>query len=112
MPSAFAQYTGSGKDGYASAVSASEQAGADDLIDHLTFTTGVPDSIPNVAFSPQPVISIRDIKENVVNSTLTVTLSILNDSGGSSTLGGTTSIAASAGAADFANQGLKIDKPG
>src|SRR3989344_5036526 len=109
---AFAQYTGSGKDGSSSSSSSSEQAGADD-IDHLTFTTTLPDTYPDTVFSPQPIVSVRDKNDNVVTATAyTVVLSLLNDSGGSATLGGTTSMATSSGVANFTGKLLKVNKPG
>jgi hypothetical protein len=64
-----------------------------------------------VAFDTQPVVQILDANDNLVeDATDTVSLSILNDAAGSSTLGGTASMAAVAGVADFSEKGLNINR--
>ena len=66
-----------------------------------------------VAFTTQPVVQIFDAVNNLVeNATNNIALSIGTDPPGSSTLGGTTSMNAVAGIADFSGKGLKINRAG
>jgi len=66
-----------------------------------------------VAFTTQPIVNILDAYNNIVaNATNTVSLSIANDPPTGSTLGGTTSMAAVAGVADFSGKGLNISRAG
>lgn len=77
----------------------------------LSFSTSPSNAYAGVAFTTQPVVQILDANDNLVeDATDTVTLSILNDAAGSSTLGGTASMAAAAGVADFAGKGLNINR--
>jgi len=80
----------------------------------LAFTTAPSNSYAGVAFDTQPVIEIRDADNNkVLSATDTVSLAIANDGAGSgSSLGGTTSMAAVAGVADFSGKGLNITRAG
>ena len=81
---------------------------------HLEFTVQPSAStVAGVAFATQPVVRIEDAYENVVttgdDATRTVTLTLTTGAG---TLGGTVSIAAVNGVADFSGKGLSIDKVG
>ena len=63
-----------------------------------------------VAFSAQPVITIQDVNGNTVTTaTNSVTLTLTSGTG---TLGGTATMNAVAGVADFAGKGLNINLPG
>ena len=77
----------------------------------LAFTTQPPaTTVSSTAFATQPVVTIEDAAGNTVTtSTLTVTLSL---STGTGTLGGTVSMNAVAGIADFTGKGLNIDLAG
>ena len=80
----------------------------------LAFTSAPSTSYAGVAFDTQPVVEIRDADNNkVLNATNTVSLAIANDGAGSgSALGGTTSMNAVAGVADFSSKGLYISRAG
>jgi hypothetical protein len=80
----------------------------------LVFTTQPSASTESgVPFATQPVVQVQDTFGNLVttgvDSTATVTLTLTTGTG---TLGGTTSMNAVAGVADFAGMGLNIDLPG
>ncbi len=65
-----------------------------------------------VAFAQQPVVSIEDQFGNVVSTGAdAITAVALTLTTGTGTLGGTTSMNAVAGVADFAGKGLNIDLP-
>ena len=81
----------------------------------LGFTTSPSNSYAGAAFTTQPVVAVQDTYGNtVLTATNTVTLSINNDPaiGGGSTLGGTTSMSAVAGVADFSGKGMYISRAG
>ncbi len=70
-------------------------------------------SVSQIAFSQQPVLSIADSYSNIVttgaDATATVTLTL---STGVGTLGGTISMSAAGGIADFTGKGVNIDLTG
>ena len=79
----------------------------------LTFTTSPSNSYAGAAFGTQPVVTVEDTYGNTdLSATNNVTLSINNDPVGSSTLGGTTSMAAVAGVANFSGEGVYVSRAG
>ncbi len=81
---------------------------------HLVFTTQPSASTASsTAFATQPVVTIEDANGNTVttgsDSTATITLSLTTGTG---TLGGTVSMNAVAGVANFAGKGLNINRSG
>ena len=80
----------------------------------LAFTTQPSAStVVNAVFATQPVVSLEDQAGNVVTSGADSTVSVaLTLSTGTGVLGGTTSVNAVNGVADFAGQGLNISLPG
>ena len=80
----------------------------------VVFTTQpLASTVAGVAFATQPVVTIEDQYGNTVtsgsDSTTNVTLTLTTGTG---TLGGTTSMAAMAGVANFSGQGLNINLTG
>jgi hypothetical protein len=74
--------------------------------------TGQPSAstVAGVAFATQPIVTVQDAFNNTVTGdTSTVTLSLTTGTG---TLGGTVSMAAVAGIADFTGKGMNIDLVG
>jgi hypothetical protein len=81
---------------------------------HLAFTTQPSAStVAGVAFAQQPVVKVEDQYGNVVtsgsDSTVNVALTLTTGAG---TLGGTASMAAVNGVADFSGKGLNLSKVG
>ena len=81
---------------------------------HLAFTTQPSAStVAGVAFATQPVVKIEDPYDNVVTTGTDSTASVdLTLTTGTGTLGGTVSMTAVNGVADFAVKGLGINKVG
>jgi hypothetical protein len=82
----------------------------------LIWTTQPPTAAHTVAFSPQPVVAIKDATGATIttgpDATATITLSITHSSGPQGVLGGTVSMAAVAGVANFSGKGLNISLAG
>ena len=79
----------------------------------LAFSTSPSNSYAGAAFGTQPIVAVEDTYGNtVLNATNSVTLSINNDPVGSSTLGGTTSMSAVAGVANFVGLGVYVSRAG
>ncbi len=79
----------------------------------LAFSTSPSNVYAGVAFTTQPVVAVQDTYSNtVLTATNTVTLSINNDPPTGSTLGGTTSMPAVAGVADFSGKGVYVSRAG
>jgi hypothetical protein len=78
---------------------------------NLTFSISPSESRAGVAFGTQPVVRLRDASNNyVLSGTNTISLSIVDPQGAS--LGGTTSMSAVAGIADFSGKGLYVSRAG
>jgi hypothetical protein len=69
----------------------------------LALTTQAAGAVNGVAFTTQPVVTIQDASGNTVDSTATVSIATTG-----SVLGGTYSMAAVGGVADFTGKGVKL----
>ena len=104
-------YRGSAHDGWDIIEGTDEGIGYGSVAS-VAFTTHPSTTMAGQVFSPQPVVKIYDENNNVVlNATNFVSLSILNNPS-NGTLGGTTSMNAVAGVADFTGKGLFINNVG
>ena len=107
-------YHGGSADGHSMGTMASDITVGHGAISKLSFSaspsTG---AYAGIAFDTQPVVEVLDVNDNVVlSATDTITLGINNDPPGGSALGGTISMAAVSGVADFSGKGLNINRAG